>query len=180
VTVNTTRRFAWLLKAHNDLSWHTELHCHPVGHAVVEKATEIEQRRNGEKAGSDPGDQTRCLILRQEYGCPRDRSVEAHKRNSGSPQLLLVLGKPNISKADRERLKQASKALLASLRAVLKTMQDWTKNVATQAEVKVSILDDLYQLLPRPPYTDQETDEVAEHIYEYVRERSASGDGLMA
>ena len=32
----------------------------------------------------------------------------------------------NISKADRERLKQASRSLLASLRKVLASMRDWT------------------------------------------------------
>jgi type I restriction enzyme, R subunit len=46
--------------------------------------------------------------------------------------------------------------------------------------MKAHILDNLYELLPRPPYTEQDTDEVAKRIYEYVRERSASGDGLAA
>jgi type I restriction enzyme, R subunit len=59
-------------------------------------------------------------------------------------------------------------------------MQAWTQKASTQAEVKISILDNLYQLLPRPPYTDQDTDDVAERIYEYVRERSASGNDLNA
>jgi hypothetical protein len=43
--------------------------------------------------------------------------------------------------------------------------------------VPVSILDNLYQLLPRPPYTEQDTDEIAECIYEYVRERSTAETG---
>ena len=63
---------------------------------------------------------------------------------------------------DRERLKQASKSLLPSLQALLESMESWTENAATQAEVKVLILDDLWKGLPRPPFTEEETEELAE------------------
>jgi hypothetical protein len=63
-----------------------------------------------------------------------------------TPSWLTTL---HFSKADRERLKQASKALLASLKALLQPMPDWTQKEATQAEVKIFILDDLYGSLPR-------------------------------
>jgi type I restriction enzyme R subunit len=72
-----------------------------------------------------------------------------------------LLFRENISKSDRERLKQASKGLLASLREILEPMPAWTQNTATQAEVKVFILDNLWRSLPRPPFTDQETAAVA-------------------
>ena len=94
--------------------------------------------------------------------------------------LFDLIFKPNISKAARERLKQASKTLLASLREVLRPMHDWTQNTATQAEVKVFILDNLWQSLPRPPFTVQETEEVASRVYDYVWQRSASGDLQLA
>ena len=51
---------------------------------------------------------------------------------------------------------------------------------ATQAEVKVFILDKLYGALPRPPFTDTETEEIASRVYEYVWQRSASGQDLEA
>ncbi|MDP3772928.1 MAG: type I restriction endonuclease subunit R [Gemmatimonadales bacterium] len=89
--------------------------------------------------------------------------------------LFDLLFKANISKADRERLKQASRSLLASLRELLKPMHDWTQNTRTQAEVKVFILDNLWQSLPRPPFSDQEAEALAYRIYDYVWERSASG-----
>src|SRR5262249_10045045 len=63
-------------------------------------------------------------------------------------------------RADREKLKQASKSLLTSLRDVLARMPAWTKNSQTQAEVKVLVLDTLWQSLPRPPFTDQETNQL--------------------
>jgi hypothetical protein len=81
----------------------------------------------------------------------------------------------SIGKADRERLKQASRALLASLRDLLRPMHDWTQNTATQAEVQVFILDNLWHSLPRPPFSDEETEAVASRVYDYVWQRSASG-----
>ena len=78
--------------------------------------------------------------------------------------LFDLLFRESISKADRERLKQASRALLASLRDLLRPMHDWTQNTATQAEVQVFILDNLWQSLPRPPFTDEETEAVASRV----------------
>ena len=94
--------------------------------------------------------------------------------------LFQMLFKDHISQADRDKLKQASQSLLASLRALLTPMYDWTKNTSTQAEVKVFILDNLWQNLPRPPFTDQETEALASRVYDYVWQRSASGDAGLA
>jgi type I restriction enzyme R subunit len=44
----------------------------------------------------------------------------------------------------------------------------------------VFILDNLWQTLPRPPFTDEETDAIAERVYDYVWQRSASGHDLAA
>ncbi|MGH2397019.1 MAG: type I restriction enzyme endonuclease domain-containing protein, partial [bacterium] len=92
--------------------------------------------------------------------------------------LFDLLFKDKISKANRERLKQASRTLLSSLRDLLRPMQDWTQKTATQAEVKVFILDNLYQSLPRPPFTELETEEIAARVYDYVWQRSAGGHDL--
>ena len=54
-------------------------------------------------------------------------------------------------------------------------MQRWTENTTTQAEVKVFILDTLWQSLPRPPFSDEETEALADRVYDYVWQRSASG-----
>lgn len=90
--------------------------------------------------------------------------------------LFDLLFRDSISKADRERLKQASKDLLASVRALLEAMHDWTQNATTQAEVKMFILDDLWRSLPRPPFTEEETEDLAARVYDYVWHRSATGD----
>lgn len=94
--------------------------------------------------------------------------------------LFELLFKDTISKADRERLKQASKSLLASLRDLLRPMHDWTQNTTTQAEVKVFILDNLWEALPRPPFTDEETEAVAKRVCDFVWQQSAGGHDLAA
>jgi type I restriction enzyme, R subunit len=94
-----------------------------------------------------------------------------------------LLFEERISKADREKLKQASKSLLASLRELLKPMPTWTQNVQTQAEVKVFVLDNLWQSLPRPAFTEQEMETLADRVYDYVWQRSTTGgflEGAMA
>lgn len=94
--------------------------------------------------------------------------------------LFDLLFKTTITKADREQLKQASKSLLASLRELLKPMRNWTQNETTQAEVKVFILDNLWQSLPRPPFTDEEAETIAGRVYDFVWQRSSSGPDLAA
>ena len=111
-----------------------------------------------------------------------DEQRRAAEEGLSDDELALfdLLFKESISKADRERLKQASKALISSLRDLLRPMQDWTQKAATQAEVKVFILDNLWRTLPRPQFTDEETDAIAERVYDYVWQRSASGHDLAA
>jgi type I restriction enzyme R subunit len=82
--------------------------------------------------------------------------------------LFDLLFRESISKADRERLKQASKSLLASLRDLLTPMPNWTQNSQTQAEVKVFILDAIWQSLPRPPYTEQDVELLADRVYDHI------------
>ena len=115
------------------------------------------------------------------------RSLDVEERRAaeegltdGELALFDLLFKENIGKTDRERLKQASKTLLASLQELLLTMPDWTQNTSTQAEVRVFILDTLWQALPRPPFTDDEAEAVASRVYDYVWQRSASHEPLAA
>jgi type I restriction enzyme R subunit len=110
------------------------------------------------------------------------QSLDAEQRRAAEEGLsddelamFDLLFKKDISKAARERLKQASRELLGSLKAVLAPMQDWTGKTTTQAEVQIFILDNLYRMLPRPPFTDQETEEIAANVYDYVWQRSAGG-----
>jgi len=111
---------------------------------------------------------------------PEERRAADEGLSETDLALFDLLFKDNISKADRERLKQASKGLLAALQDVLRSMHSWTQNTATQAEVKMFILDNLWQALPRPPVTDEETAATAKRVYDYVWQQSLSGHDLTA
>lgn len=107
-----------------------------------------------------------------------DEELQRHVREGLSEDELTLfdmLLKENISKAERETLKQASKDLLASLKEHLSQMPNWTKNTTTQADVQMFILDTLYTSLPRPPFTDAEADSLAARLYGFVWQRSSSG-----
>jgi type I restriction enzyme R subunit len=107
-----------------------------------------------------------------------DEEAQRHIREGLSEQELAffdLLLKNDISKADRERLKQASRELLVALRERLASMPNWTKNTTTQADVKILVLDTLYQSLPRPPFTDEETEALADRLYGFIWQRSESG-----
>ncbi len=75
--------------------------------------------------------------------------------------LFDMLVRDDISKADRDRLKEASRGLLESMEALVKLMERWTEKEQTQAEVKVFILDHLFAKLPDPPYSPKETEQAA-------------------
>lgn len=94
--------------------------------------------------------------------------------------LFDLLFRESISNTDRERLKQASKRLLDSLRSLLNPMPRWTKNAATQAEVRVFILDSLYQSLPQPPFTDNDIEQATEKVYNFVWSKSSDADAAWA
>ena len=94
--------------------------------------------------------------------------------------LFDLLFKEKITKTDRETLKQASRSLLTSLQGLLIQMPAWAENTQTQAEVKVLVLDHLCQSLPRPPFTEDDTELLADRIYDYVWQRSMGGMPLEA
>jgi type I restriction enzyme R subunit len=94
--------------------------------------------------------------------------------------LFDLLSQDGITKVDRERLKQASRSLLLALQEVLRPMQNWTQKAATQAQVEVCILNNLYVALPRPPLTEGDVAAIATRVYDFVWQRSASGKDLTA
>ena len=60
-------------------------------------------------------------------------------------------GRPD--KADRERVKQASRDLLASIKARLAELDRFWEKEQTKADVEVFILDEVFASLPTPPFT---------------------------
>jgi len=78
----------------------------------------------------------------------------------------------DLTKVDRERIKQASKELLAGVLAVIAPLDRWTEKEQTQAEVETFILDHVYQTLPEPPYTSNDKAEVAQLVYRHIWQQS--------
>lgn len=89
--------------------------------------------------------------------------------------LFDLLERGTLGAAEREKVKQASRSLLASLRVLLSPMERWTEKEQTQAEVQAFILDQLYMELPSPPFTDDDKQAVAEVVYRHVWQQSVSG-----
>ena len=89
--------------------------------------------------------------------------------------LFDLLKKESLSGSEREKIKAASRELLAELQRLIAPLEQWTEKEQTQAEVEVFILDHVYQALPEPPYTANEKKEVAELVYRHIWQQSASG-----
>ena len=87
-----------------------------------------------------------------------------------------LIKKETLSKAERERVKLASKGLLESLQKLLAPLQDWTGKEQTQAEVEVAIMDYLYEALPEPPFTEQDKAMAAKEVFQHVWQQGKSGE----
>jgi type I restriction enzyme, R subunit len=82
--------------------------------------------------------------------------------------LFDLVQRADLSKVDRERIKQASKELLAGVMAVISPLDRWTEKEQTQAEVETYILDHVYQTLPEPPYTPEDKAQTAQLIFRHI------------
>jgi len=89
--------------------------------------------------------------------------------------LFDVLKKENLGKAERERVKQASRDLLASIKIRLSQLDRFWEKEQTKADVETFILDELYPALPTPPFTEAEKAEVAHRVYQYVWQQAVNG-----
>ena len=106
-------------------------------------------------------------------------SLDAEQRRAveeglSEEQLALfdLLQRSDLPKPDRERIKQASRELLAGVLQVIAPLDRWTEKEQTQAEVETFILDHVYQVLPEPPYTPEDKQEVAVLVYRHIWQQS--------
>ena len=88
--------------------------------------------------------------------------------------LFDLVQRADLSKTDRERIKQASRELLAGVLAVIAPQNHWTEKEQTQAEVETYILDRVYLALPNPPYTSDDKAQVAHLVYRHIWQQSVS------
>ncbi|MDM7948287.1 type I restriction endonuclease subunit R [Hydrogenophaga sp.] len=100
--------------------------------------------------------------------------MRALEEGLSEEQLALfdLVQRGDLSKTDRERIKQASCDLLAGVMAVIAPLDHWTEKEQTQAEVETFILDQVYLSLPEPPYTADEKSRVAQLVYRHIWQQS--------
>jgi type I restriction enzyme R subunit len=119
----------------------------------------------------------RLLALAESLDSEQKRAVE-EGLSENELALFDLLTKPDISKTDRERVKQSSRSLLAAIQAHLKNFEDWTAKEQTQADIKIFVIDQVFAAVPQPPYSPEEAEQMAERIYEYVFQKAAAGTSL--
>jgi type I restriction enzyme R subunit len=105
-----------------------------------------------------------------------DEQRRAVEEGLSEEQLALfdLLARDDLTKADRERIKTASQALLAGVLEVIAPLDRWTEKEETQADVKTFILDSVFNQLPDPPYTEAEKLHVADDVYRHIWQQSVS------
>ena len=140
-----------------------------------EKYEEIVADYNREKDRVTIEETFRLLTeLMEELDAEQMRAVE-ESLNEDELALFDLLKKDNLAKADRERVKQASRDLLASIKARLSELNRFWEKEKTKAEVEVFILDEVYTSLPTPPFTAEEKTAVAAEVYAHVWQQAVSG-----
>ena len=117
----------------------------------------------------------RLTELVEELDAEQRRAVE---EDLGEDELALfdLLKKEDLGKAARERVKQASRDLLASIRACLRELDRFWEKEQTRAEIEVFILDEIYASLPAPPFTPEEKEAVAAEVYAHVWQQAVRGE----
>ena len=121
----------------------------------------------------------RLTELIEELDAEQQRAVE-EGLSEDELALFDLLKKEDLGRAARERIKQASRDLLASINARLKELDRFWEKEQTKAEVKVLILNEVYANLPTPPFTPEEKEAVAAEVYTHVWQQAVRGELAMA
>ena len=121
----------------------------------------------------------RLTELIEELDAEQRRAVE-EGLTEDELALFDLLKKEDLGKAARERVKQASRDLLASIKARLKELDRFWEKEQTKADVKIFILDEVYTNLPTPPFTPEEKEAVAAEVYTHVWQQAVRGEFAMA
>ena len=117
----------------------------------------------------------RLMELVNELDAEQKRAVE-EGLSVDELALFDLLTKDNLAKTERERVKQASRELLGSIKTLLSGLDRFWEKEQTMAEVKVFILNSVYSKLPTPPFTEQEKEATAAEVYSHVWQQAVSGE----
>jgi type I restriction enzyme R subunit len=117
----------------------------------------------------------RLMELMNELDAEQKRAVE--EGLSGDELALFdLLRKDELGNIERERVKQASRDLLAAIKARLAELDRFWEKEQTKADVEIFILDEIYVRLPTPPFTAEEKKAVATEVYGHIWQQAVSGN----
>ena len=117
----------------------------------------------------------RLTELMSELDTEQKRSVE-EGLSEDELALFDLLKKGTLSKADREKVKEASRDLLAAIKGRLSQLDRFWEKEQTKADIEVFILDEIYGNLPSPPFTSEEKEVVAAQVYSHVWQQAIIGE----
>ena len=93
--------------------------------------------------------------------------------------LFDLLKKDNLGKAERERVKQSSRDLLAAIKERLAELDRFWEKEQTKADMQVFILDEIFASLPTPPFTVEDKEEAASDVYDHIWQQAVNGELAM-
>ena len=145
-----------------------------------QKYEEIVAEYNREKDRVTIEETFRMLTdLIQELDAEQKRAVE-EGLDEDELAIFDLLRKDNLGRAERERVKQASRDLLVTVKARLAELDRFWEKEQTKAEIEVVILDKIYAGLPTPPFTLEEKEAVASEVYNHIWQQAIRGELAMA
>src|SRR5699024_9295542 len=100
-----------------------------------------------------------------------DEEQNRHVREHLSEEELALfdlLKRDDLSKKDREHVKQASRDLLAAIEKRLAGLDRFWEKEQTKSAVETFILDKVYTDLPTPPFSIKDKELVAASVYTHV------------
>ena len=121
----------------------------------------------------------RLTELMDELDAEQRRAVE-EGLSEDELALFDLLKKDNLGRAERERVKQSSRELLAAIKARLAELDRFWEKEQTKAEVRVFILNEVFGSLPTPPFTAEDKEAVAGEVYDHIWQQAVSGNFAMA
>ena len=106
-----------------------------------------------------------------------EEQERAARENLSDDELAVfdLLKRDDLTNADRERVKQASREMLKSIKNRLSELDRFWEKEQTKGEIEAFILDEIFIKLPSPPFTPYEKKKVADNVYAHVWHQAMSG-----
>lgn len=106
-----------------------------------------------------------------------EEQARAAREGLSDDELALfdLLKRDDLGKAERERVKQASREMLAAIKSRLAELDRFWEKEQTKGEVETFILDEVFLKLPSPPFTEHEKQLVANDVYAHIWQQAMAG-----